>query len=222
MRGGVELVERAIAAFGKTLPSDVMLDGPDKNPKPKPMSAAKVAALTLGDGSPLPPSLARWLEHDAAWQPLRVDAKKQRLVPSTFAALLEEKLPDLADTYGFVSGVLPGDCYPLLTPQICSDSSFVFLYAPAADEDGEPPVVGLDCSDSGFVGIFAARFDVYLARVADLTPQVDHAFGLGPKPWAAASKAALERIRKAVPKKLQKKLSVTGGVLDVMGLAPAQ
>ena len=90
-RRGVELIEKAIAeitANGGKLPSNRTIESPKKT-KPAPLDEAIVAQLALADGSPLPPSLRRWLAFDSKWLPLAIDEKKKRLRAMTFSELLD-------------------------------------------------------------------------------------------------------------------------------------
>lgn len=224
---GAELIAEVVAAIealGAGLPSDRMLDARRKrgapNPKPKPMAPELLASLRLSSGRPLPQSLAAWLAYDGAWQPLDVDPVKKVLRPSTFKELLRRAMPTVAPSFeGLGDVLLPGGCHRVWIPSECSDSSVVFLYEPATGDDGEPPVVGLDFSDSGIVGLFACGFDVYMARVMQVCEGLPYALGAGPAPYADASRAALQRIISAAPKAIQKKLYVDEDVIAVGSLA---
>lgn len=124
--------------------------------------ASGVIPTALGD-APLPATLRAWLEAgDATW-PL---SKVRPFEPRTFGELLAEVHPDLADVFAPLGQhLLAGGCVPLFVPSSCKDGTLLFLHAPLADSTGEPPVIGFDLTDEGLVGVFASRFDHYLARV---------------------------------------------------------
>lgn len=208
----------AIEAEGE-LPSNRMLDA-KKAKAPKPLPASKIAALTLANGRPLPPSLAAWFAYDSAWQPFRIDDKTNRLVPSRFSDLLAALLPELAEPYAFLGEqIFPGDCYPVLVPSLCDEQTILFLYEPATGADGEPPVAGFSFTDDGIVALFAAGFDVYMARVMDVCERLPYAFGIGPENYADAQRAALDRWVAAMPKPTQKKIyRDDAGVISVGAL----
>lgn len=118
-------------------------------------------------GAPVPPTLRAWLSyHDATW-PLPRGAS---LAPTAFAALSESA----AAFAPLEDQLFRGACVPLFVPSICADGTVLFLYLPYANDDGEAPVLGLDPTNDGLVGVFAPRFDHYLARVlgVDSAPYV--------------------------------------------------
>lgn len=132
---------------------------------------------TFSDGSPLPPTLREWLAFGDAHLPL---SGKAPFEAQTFSALLLALFSgseEVAEAYEPLASMLfPGACIPLYVPQLCSDDTILFLYPPLADAAGEAPVLGFDFTDDGIVGVFAPRFDHYLARVLDLH-RYSYAFG---------------------------------------------
>jgi hypothetical protein len=196
-----------------------MIDAARPNPKPQPLEPALLASLTLGDGRPLPPSLAAWLAYDGAWQPFEIDVAGERLVPARFTDLLAAALPEIAPAFAAIGeSVLPGDCYRLWLPSECDEGTVLFLYAPVADGDGEPAAIGFCLGDDGFIGVFGAGFDVYLARVMQLCEAVPYAFGPGPAAYADAAESALAAVLAATPTKVRKELYDADGVLWCGGL----
>lgn len=192
---GAALVEKVIAKIRKegALPSAATIQHP-KRTKPEPADAESLASLQLGE-APLPPSMRTWLAFDAKWLPL--DIAKTQVKPTTFVEMVAERLPELAE---FIAGsgemLLPGPCYPLLTPTECNESAILFVYdgPKARDADGEPPVLGLDIQDEPMIGVYGAGFDLYLARLCDVVPSPGYALGAGPEGYEAAGKAAFARV----------------------------
>lgn len=214
-----KVIER-ITADGK-LPTGAMLDA-RKAKAPAPLPEATLSKLTFADGTAVPPSLREWLAFDAAWQPLAIDTKKKQIKPSSFAELLAWKFedsPEVAAAFEPLQEILlPGPCYRVYTPSVCSDGSFLFLYPRLADEEGEAPVLGFDFTDDGLVGVFAPSFDVYMARALDLV-RFPTAFGAAPGAHGKAKKRALDALVTAAPAKLRKKLYVEDEVISVGSLA---
>lgn len=192
---GAALVEKVIAKVRDdgALPSSATIQHP-KRTKPEPADAKALASLKLGD-APLPESLRTWLAFDAKWLPL--DITKTQVRPQTFVELVAERLPELAEFIG-ASGeaLLPGPCYPLLTPTECNESAILFVYdgPKARDADGEPPVLGLDIQDEPMIGVYGAGFDLYLARLCEVVPSPGYALGAGPEGYEASGKAAFARV----------------------------
>lgn len=175
------------------LPSRATIQHP-KRTKPEPADAKALASLKLGE-APLPASMRAWLAFDAKWLPL--DIAKTHVRPKTFVELVAERLPEIVE-YIEASGatLLPGPCYPLLTPTECNESAILFVYdgPKARDADGEPPVLGLDIQDEPMIGVYGAGFDLYLARLCDVVPSPGYAIGAGPRGYEEAGKAAFARV----------------------------
>ncbi|APR85697.1 Hypothetical protein A7982_11046 [Minicystis rosea] len=142
----------------------------------KKKAAASIPA-SFTDGSPLPPTLREWLAFGDESQPL---AGKAPFTPQRFSALLRvlfSRSEGVAEAFApLEESLFPGPCIPLYVPELCSDLTTLFLYLPLADASGEAPVVGFDFTDDGIIGVFAPRFDHYLARVLGLQ-RYRYAFG---------------------------------------------
>lgn len=165
--GLVEEVIAAVAAAGR-LPIGHLQDPPSTS-EPAPLAPARLGAMVLPDGRALPPSLRRWLAFDAVLLGLQMAG--DRLAATSLTGLVRDAFGDehAATVRGVEERLLPGDCIPLPTPTVCPDDCRVFLYAGGEpDATGDRPVLGIDFSDSGVIGVFACGFDVYLARVAGL------------------------------------------------------
>lgn len=215
---GRALIEEVIAAIEEEgeLPSDRMLDAP-KPKAAKGLPALAVSKLRLSNGMELPPSLAAWLEYDARWLPLEIADGVVQGTP--FAELVSDAVPDVGEVFAVLGeSLLTAECYRLWVPQMCPEMSAVFLYGAHADKQGELPVLCFAYDDDGILGVFAAGFDVYLARVMGVCEDVSYAIGDGPPAYAKASKAALDGLLKAAPPALRKRLHVDQGVISVGSL----
>ena len=134
----------------------------------------------------LPPTLVAWLQLNHEWLPLPPD---HPLEERSFMALVRERAPALDDALAPVAErLLPGPCLPLFVPSVCADGTLLFLYLALSDKAGESPVLGYDPSDEGLVGVFAPRFDYYLARVLGLHA---HPYVFAPGPATTPILAAL-------------------------------
>ncbi len=129
---------------------------------PKPMPKAKLAKLTLEDGTPLPKTLKRWLAFDASWlglsQLLGTTIPTQRLhnAASNVWPLFGNYFKPISDKY------LPDQC--LVLPG--GDMSRRMIYVGQADERGEYPILYMDVDDNPAVGLQYPGFDVWLADTA--------------------------------------------------------
>ncbi|MEZ4375885.1 MAG: hypothetical protein R3B07_34070 [Polyangiaceae bacterium] len=211
----IQEVIEAIEAEGE-LPSERMLDAP-KPKAAKGLPASAISELRLSNGMELPPSLAAWLEYDARWLPLEI---ADGVVHGTsFAELVTEVVPDVGEMFAMLGeSLLTAECYRLWVPQMCPEMSAVFLYGAHADNQGELPVLCFAYDDDGILGVFAAGFDVYLARVMGVCEDVSYAIGEGPPAYAKASKAALEALLKAADPAVRKQVYVSQGVISVGSL----
>lgn len=158
-------------------------------------------------GAPLPPTLREWLEGaDAPWPVPR----RGPFEPRTFTELVREQEPALAEIFGGLEEhLLPGPCVPLFVPSLCTDHTVLFLYLPLVDDASEPPVLGFDPTDEGLVGVFAARFDDYLARVLGVDA---YPYAFGPVPGADAHAHALLA---GLPAAQRKRVRLVEGYLPV-------
>ncbi|MCA9646171.1 MAG: hypothetical protein H6718_03895 [Polyangiaceae bacterium] len=214
-RALIEEVIAAIQAEGE-LPSDRMLDAP-KPKAAKGLAASAISELRLSNGMALPPSLAAWLEYDARWLPLEIaDGVVQG---ASFAELVADAVPDVGEMFGVLGeSLLTAECYRLWVPQMCPEMSAVFLYGAHADAEGELPVLCFAYDDDGILGVFAAGFDVYLARVMGVCKDVSYAIGEGPPAYAKAANAALDGLLKAADPGVRKQVYVAQGVISVGSL----
>ena len=159
---GVALVEQAIA----------------KLPGKRPLSAADVKKLTL-DGKKLPPSLARWLQHDTS----RVECfEKKKLDKSTLVELCAMKQLDIE---AHENPLPDGDCYLLMD----GADSLTFLYVGHADATGEYAVMTLDTDDTPVVILEAPGFDLWIAKLAEAV-DADDVYGAVPKGYEPFMKEA--------------------------------
>lgn len=151
----------------------VSVDHPDRGPSriaalrtkhgaaPLPWAAVGAPAGAIPDA--IPPTLRAWLTGGGATWPL---SKERPFEQRTFVELVAAAHPELATALAPLGEhLLAGPCIPLFVPSSCADGTILFLHLPLADSDGEPPVLGFDPTDEGLVGVFAPRFDHYLARV---------------------------------------------------------
>lgn len=151
----------------------VSVDHPDRGPSriaalrakrgagPLPWAAVGAPAGPIPDA--IPPTLRAWLVGGDAMWPLSKDHPFEH---RTFVELVTAAHPELAAALAPLGEhLLAGACIPLFVPSSCADGTILFLHLPLADSEGEPPVLGFDPTDEGLVGVFAPRFDHYLARV---------------------------------------------------------
>lgn len=145
---GVELVERVIHQLAASDVSD-----------PRPLTPAQIAELTMPNGRPLPPSLARFLAFDGPY--LRVlEHDGTRLAFRSFLDMMREQFDDAtAEQYADLARALPGQC--LVVPG--GSDSRRFMYVGEADEYGEYPVLVVDTDELPWVGLAYPGLDVYLA-----------------------------------------------------------
>lgn len=162
---GVELVDSVIAALqaedGGLLPGMPV-------ETPEGLAPEAIAALTLPDGKPLPPSLARFLAYDASY--LDVLDADGKLAFRRFRAMMTEQFDeDTADAADF-SELLPGWC--LVVPG--GSDSRRFMYVGEPDRFGEYPVFIVDIDDVPYVCLAYPGLDVYLSDgvIEDLTPEL--------------------------------------------------
>lgn len=176
--------------------------------KPTKKTAPLAVPAAFSDGSPLPPTLREWLAFGDAHQPL---SGKSPFEAQTFSALLRALFSgaeEVAEAYEPLASLLfPGACIPLYVPQLCSDDTVLFLYPPLADAAGEAPVLGFDFTDDGIVGVFAPRFDQYLARVLDLHR---YSYAFGPIPGI---EPFVEALLAQLPAKQRKLAKGDGGII---------
>jgi hypothetical protein len=94
--------------------------------------------------------------------------------------------------------LLPGDCYPLVTPEECHEATILFLYANAknvvANKAGNYPVLGLDFQDEPIIGVFAPTIEVYLGRVTGEIPDPGYTLGPGPEGHEKATEEVFKRL----------------------------
>lgn len=145
---GVSLVEKVIAA----------LDADDASP----LESNAIAKLTLPNGKPLPPSLARILAFDATEY---LDDNDQ-LKFMSFGDLMRQEFDEgTAAIYKDFEALLPGQCLLL---EGGSDSRR-FMYVGEPDSLGEYPVFVVDTDDIPYVCIAYPGLDLYLADGSVLT-----------------------------------------------------
>jgi hypothetical protein len=134
---GAELVEKVLAKLGN----------PDRG-----LPQDQIARMTLPDGAPLPPSIARLLAADAtAFPELRFQ---------TFPDMIRERFgDDVAASFQGFESILSGAC--LLLPH--GTDSCRFMYVGKPDAYGEYPVLIADTDDIPWVGLAYPGLDVFLA-----------------------------------------------------------
>lgn len=214
---------------GKTRPTrPIVVAHPDRGPsridalragltgskRPWSRVGARAGAVpsSLGD-APLPPTLGAWLAGgDPRW-PLPA---ARPLEPRSFADLMSTAHPDLATLLAPLGDhLLAGACVPLFVPSSCADGTVLFLHLPLADGDGEAPVLGFDPTDEGLVGVFASRFDHYLARVLGVdAPAPTFAGGPHADPYLKALAGRLPARERSRARAHQGVIAV-GGLLEV-------
>jgi hypothetical protein len=127
----------------------------------RPLPGHLATTFSLGPGQPAPPSLQRWLAHDAAWIEWFPDLASPVIRPRRLREMMGPRFASLEE-------ILPGACYPLRPS--AGDTSLYFLYVGQADEWGEYPVFVADTDDWYLVALAAPGFDVYLAQCLNLLP----------------------------------------------------
>ena len=134
---GAALVDKVLEKLGS----------PDRG-----LPADDIARMTLPNGAPLPPSIARLLAADAtAFPELRFHS---------FPDLMRERFgDDVAASFQGFESILTGSC--LLLPQ--GTDSCRFMYVGEPDAYGEYPVLIADTSDVPWVGLAYPGLDVFLA-----------------------------------------------------------
>jgi ankyrin repeat protein len=148
-------------------------------PQPRPMSPDLLAALTFSDGSPIPPSLRRWLSFDATYWMQRFhhfhDPQAPRLQVISWGALARRGLyaePALAAIYAELDTV--GASSPLLRLETSeSEDSVEAVYPGRADEHGEFPVVTVGSKKELCVAFRAGGLDIFLAEISGLIDKKD-------------------------------------------------
>lgn len=171
---GVALVEAVIARIEKE--GFKLLGGCGIRPpkKPQPVPPEVLRDLCFPDGSPLPPSLRRWLAFDAAWLGWFEDPKAPMFRPLKLDAYVRSEFD--MEPFGYsdmAKRMIAGDCYGL---HYGSDSRR-FLYVGKADSLGEYPVLLLDTDDVPYVGVEYPGFDVYLGVHAGLVRELGDEYG---------------------------------------------
>ena len=178
---GVPLVDAVLRAWraGDTLLPDV-----------RPIFGAERAPVVPWLGTrPIPPSLARWLEHDQGWLDTLGDA------PVRLAALVER-------AFGDGAGDPFRDLQRSLLPEPCAllpghgETCARFLYLGATDVHGEYPVLAADIAEPASVRLWSPGFDTWLAEEAGMI-EVDRLEGqtLDELPtWRLAMTRAAQRV----------------------------
>lgn len=178
---GVPLTDAVIRAWraGETLLPDV-----------RPVLGAERPPVVPWLGKrPIPPSLARWLEHDQGWLEALGEA------PVRLAALVDR-------AFGTGAGDPFRELQRELLPEPCAllpgrgESSARFLYLGATDVHGEYAVLAADIAEPANVRLWSPGFDTWLAEEAGLI-EVDRLEGQGLEElpeWRLAMTRAAQRV----------------------------
>ena len=149
---GVDLIDLVIA---KVKADGRLLRG--KKPTPVPPDVLE-ALNTFPDGSPLSPSLRRWLAFDASWLGWFGDVRRPAFRPKKLGQYAKDEY-ELDWGYGDLEGTVGGDCFGVHG----GSDSRRFLYVGKPDRTGEHPVLLVDTDDSPYLGVEYPGIDVYLA-----------------------------------------------------------
>lgn len=140
-------------------------------PEPRPVPGELLDRLAFADGTPLPPSLRRWLAFDAAWLAaatgLMPAVDTARLPGAFLLDLVAQQWPehDLAATFADLATALPARAVLLDR----DETAFRALYLGSPDKHGEYPVLSIDIDDPPpIVSADHAGFDLWLAAMAGL------------------------------------------------------
>ncbi len=148
------------------LNDDILVELRQASSKLDPVPTRLLDAWRVGDRS-LPPSLRRVLEVDGSYFGLPGEGAPEQLprLRVTDVAALKLGAITAAASAG-LDALLSGACLPLRHPdEDEAGERCFFLYAGVPDADGELPVLCLDTSDSGYVGLSASSFAVWAGRV---------------------------------------------------------
>jgi hypothetical protein len=141
---------------------------------PEPLPAAALTALAFRDGSPLPPSLRRWLAFDASWLEIHTNTWGGTSDPRFETMPVSDAVDDYIGHGAHWGQWFPRDVQAL--PLDCGSETMRLLWLRDPDEHGEYPVVCADVDDTPVLYLFHLGFDTWLAQRAGLIEDVEQEY----------------------------------------------